>query len=81
MKKTVLFVLRLYQRFLSAGTGPLRAVLPLGGCRFEPTCSVYTYQAVERYGIIDGLRLGFKRISRCHPWNKGGWDPLKTVNR
>lgn len=46
-------------------------------CRFEPTCSKYTYQAVEKYGVIKGLFLGIKRIGRCHPWNKGGFDPLK----
>lgn len=45
-------------------------------CRFSPTCSEYTYQAVEKYGSIQGLWLGLKRIIRCHPWNKGGYDPL-----
>ena len=46
-------------------------------CRFTPTCSEYTYQAVEKYGAIKGLFLGLKRIIHCHPWNKGGYDPLK----
>ncbi|PIV62338.1 membrane protein insertion efficiency factor YidD, partial [Candidatus Roizmanbacteria bacterium CG01_land_8_20_14_3_00_33_9] len=45
-------------------------------CRFHPTCSQYTYQAVEKYGSLKGLWLGFKRIIRCHPWNKGGFDPV-----
>ena len=45
-------------------------------CRFEPTCSQYTYQAVEKYGVIKGLVLGLKRIIRCHPFSKGGFDPL-----
>ncbi|MEA2020676.1 MAG: membrane protein insertion efficiency factor YidD, partial [Patescibacteria group bacterium] len=45
-------------------------------CKFEPSCSEYTYQAVEKYGILKGLWLGFKRIIRCHPWNKGGYDPV-----
>lgn len=40
-------------------------------CRFQPTCSRYTYQAVEKYGTVKGLWLGFKRILRCHPWSKG----------
>lgn len=46
-------------------------------CRFTPTCSEYTYQAIEKYGVIKGSWLGLKRIVRCNPWNKGGYDPLK----
>lgn len=46
-------------------------------CRFQPTCSEYTYQAVKKYGAGKGLLLGLKRIIRCHPWNKGGLGPLK----
>jgi putative membrane protein insertion efficiency factor len=45
-------------------------------CRFRPTCSVYTYQAVEKYGAFRGLLLGLRRIIRCHPWSRGGYDPL-----
>ncbi|OGK40547.1 membrane protein insertion efficiency factor YidD [Candidatus Roizmanbacteria bacterium RIFCSPHIGHO2_12_FULL_44_10] len=44
-------------------------------CRFRPTCSQYTYQAVEKYGVIKGLYLGMRRILRCHPWSRGGYDP------
>jgi len=47
------------------------------GCRFEPTCSRYMYQAVEKYGSAKGVWLGLKRIVRCHPWNKGGYDPVR----
>lgn len=46
-------------------------------CRFYPTCSQYTYEAIEKYGVIKGFWLGFKRIFRCHPWTKGGFDPLR----
>lgn len=46
-------------------------------CRFTPTCSEYTYQAVEKYGVVKGLYLGLRRIIRCHPWNKGGYDPVR----
>ncbi|MFQ3549287.1 MAG: membrane protein insertion efficiency factor YidD [Armatimonadota bacterium] len=46
-------------------------------CRFNPTCSEYTAQAIEKYGSIKGTWLGIKRIFRCHPWSKGGDDPLK----
>lgn len=77
MKTIFLKTIRLYQRVFSADTGILKTLyLTDGACRFRPTCSQYTYQAVETYGIIVGLRLGFKRIIRCHPWNKGGYDPI-----
>lgn len=76
--KTIFFILiRIYQRVFSLDTGYLRFVLPVGGvCRFAPRCSEYTYQAVKRYGIIYGLYLGLKRILRCHPFGKGGLDPV-----
>ncbi|MBN1879298.1 membrane protein insertion efficiency factor YidD [bacterium] len=45
-------------------------------CRFSPTCSVYTRSAVEKYGVIQGLWLGIKRLLRCHPWHPGGDDPV-----
>ncbi|MCE5299447.1 MAG: membrane protein insertion efficiency factor YidD [Spirochaetia bacterium] len=46
-------------------------------CRFHPTCSEYTIQALKKYGAVKGLWLGFLRILRCNPFNKGGFDPLK----
>jgi len=45
-------------------------------CRFEPTCSTYTYEAIEKYGILIGGWLGFKRILRCNPWGGSGYDPV-----
>lgn len=45
-------------------------------CRFEPTCSVYMMQAIEKYGVARGGWLGIKRLSHCHPLNPGGWDPV-----
>lgn len=46
-------------------------------CKYEPTCSEYMKQAIEKYGVIKGIYLGIKRILRCNPFSKGGYDPLK----
>jgi hypothetical protein len=46
-------------------------------CKYEPTCSEYTKQAIEKYGAVKGVFLGIKRILRCNPFSKGGYDPLK----
>jgi len=45
-------------------------------CRFEPSCSTYGYQAIEKHGLIKGGWLTIKRIGRCHPFNPGGYDPV-----
>ncbi len=68
MKRLVLALIRFYQRYISPGLPP--------SCRFYPTCSHYTYEAVERYGVVRGGWLGVKRILRCQPWNPGGYDPV-----
>ncbi len=77
MKRLILSVIKFYQR-TSFFHGYIFRVLFMTDkvCRFSPTCSNYTYQAVEKYGTIKGLFLGFKRIIRCHPWNRGGFDPV-----
>jgi putative membrane protein insertion efficiency factor len=67
MKNIVLKILVFYKKYIS-GTG-------IGNhCRFTPTCSEYTYVAVKKYGVIKGLFLGLKRVSRCNPLSKGGID-------
>jgi len=68
VRGAALFLLRGYKRFISPLLPPM--------CRFEPTCSVYTMQAVEKYGVLRGVWLGAKRLGRCHPFNPGGWDPV-----
>ncbi len=67
--KLLILPIRFYQKCIS----PL---LP-ATCRFYPTCSEYFIQALEKYGPFKGTYLGIKRILRCHPWNPGGYDPLK----
>ncbi|RMD95363.1 MAG: membrane protein insertion efficiency factor YidD [Calditrichaeota bacterium] len=69
MKKLALLLIRFYQTLISP-------ILP-PSCRFYPTCSNYTYQAIEKYGVIKGSFLGVKRILKCHPFHPGGYDPLK----
>jgi uncharacterized protein len=68
MKSVVLALIRLYQNTLSR-------VLP-STCRFYPSCSQYTYEAIAKYGFLRGGWLGVRRILRCHPFNPGGYDPV-----
>jgi len=75
VKKIALFLIRLYQKTLSPDHG-VTSFFVGGACRFQPTCSQYTYEAIEKYGFLKGAWLGIKRIFRCHPWNKGGYDPV-----
>ncbi len=70
MRKVFVILIRGYQMLIS----PL---LPFNQCRFYPTCSQYTIEAVEKHGTLRGLWLGAKRISRCHPYsNSSGYDPV-----
>ncbi len=78
MKKVVLQFIKLYQITFSLDHGIFSKIYGRRLCRFYPTCSEYTLTAVEHYGVLRGLWMGVKRISRCHPWNKGGFDPVPT---
>lgn len=77
MKKIALKLIKLYQKTFSPDHGLLKKRFPNGYCRFRPTCSEYTYQAIDKYGFFRGAALGFWRILRCNPYSKGGEDPVR----
>ena len=68
MKKLMLKLIRFYQRNISANTPP--------ACRFQPTCSQYAYTAIERFGALKGGWLALRRLLRCNPFCRGGYDPV-----
>lgn len=70
MKKLSMYIIRFYQKNIS----PLKGA---PSCRFIPTCSEYAYQAIEKYGFIKGTYLAVRRLLKCHPFHKGGYDPLE----
>lgn len=78
MKKIILKLIKLYQKTLFFHNEVFKTLfLSDRVCRFEPTCSNYTYKSVEKYGVVRGLYLGARRILRCHPFSRGGYDPVK----
>jgi uncharacterized protein len=68
MKHLLILLIRFYQYAVSPFLGRR--------CRFFPSCSEYTAEAIRKHGVWSGLKLGVKRISRCHPWHPGGYDPV-----
>lgn len=68
-KRLSVVLIKVYRRFVS----PL---LP-AACRFSPSCSLYMLQAIEKYGVLRGGLMGTRRLLRCHPYSKGGFDPVR----
>jgi uncharacterized protein len=73
MKIVAMGMIKVYQATLSQ-------VIP-SSCRYSPTCSQYTYEAIERFGLLTGVWMGIKRIGRCHPWHEGGYDPVPDKSK
>jgi putative membrane protein insertion efficiency factor len=68
-RRASIALIKVYRRLVSP-------VLP-PSCRFAPSCSLYTLQAIEKYGLLKGGFMGARRILRCHPFSEGGFDPVK----
>ena len=68
MKKLVILLIQFYRLCISPFLPPM--------CRFQPTCSQYALTAIERFGLFKGGWIAIKRISSCHPWHIGGYDPV-----
>ncbi|MBP7927900.1 membrane protein insertion efficiency factor YidD [Patescibacteria group bacterium] len=71
MKKLALILINFYKKYLSPENYGMKI------CRYAPTCSTYTYEAISKYGVAKGTLLGMYRILRCNPFAKGGFDPVK----
>jgi hypothetical protein len=74
MKKLLIFILKLYKKIVS----PFLEALFGKACRFTPSCSQYTIEALEKYGASRGLNLGIKRFLKCHPCGGFGYDPIPS---
>ncbi|MFC1823342.1 membrane protein insertion efficiency factor YidD [Thermodesulfobacteriota bacterium] len=68
MRYIFIILINIYRKFISP--------LTLPSCRFYPSCSMYARLAIEKHGILKGGGMAFIRISKCHPWHPGGYDPL-----
>lgn len=69
MKKLLIFIIRIYRKYISPYKRP--------SCKYYPTCSQYAIEAIEKYGSFKGTFMSIWRILRCNPFSKGGYDPVK----
>jgi uncharacterized protein len=69
LKRVGVTLIKGYRRFISPMLPP--------SCRFTPSCSLYTLQAIEKHGLLKGSFMGARRMLRCHPFSEGGFDPVK----
>lgn len=72
MQKILIAIIHAYRYLLSPWLG--------NRCRFHPSCSYYAAEAIEMHGTLRGLWLALRRLSRCHPWHAGGYDPVPAAN-
>lgn len=72
MKNVLIFFIQIYRKFISPLFPP--------SCRFQPTCSQYAMEALEKFGVWRGGYLAIKRILSCHPFHPGGYDPVPSCN-
>ena len=69
MRRASIGLIRVYRRYVSPMLPP--------SCRYTPSCSLYTLQAIEKYGVLRGIPMGVLRVLRCHPFARGGFDPVR----
>jgi putative membrane protein insertion efficiency factor len=81
VSRTLIFLITLYQKTVSPDHGMLHPLFPSGVCRFHPTCSEYTKEALAEHGVVKGGLLAVRRVVRCHPFASGGFDPVPERKR
>jgi uncharacterized protein len=69
LRRATIGLIQVYRRYLSPMLPPT--------CRYTPSCSLYTVQAIEKYGVLRGVFMGIRRVLRCHPFARGGSDPVR----
>jgi len=76
LSQVIIFIIYFYQKTISPDHGAMNIFFNNNRCRFYPSCSAYTMQAVRQYGLLKGSVVSSKRIFRCNPWRQGGYDPV-----